>query len=195
MTKRRKWTLDRSDWLAFLAILISFASMWLSVSELRIMREEANLMRSQQKASVWPYLDVTASFSYADKISVTYAIENKGIGPALVNKIKFLENGEEISSDYTSILNLLLSTLAAQGNIDEKNVNLSTGINNNVVLSPGERMTLLSLVVDRFEEDQGAIVQFFRSHSFSVCYSSIYKDSWMVEGTGEQPFSTESCLD
>lgn len=159
------------------------------------MREEANLMRSQQKAAVWPYLDVTASFSYADRIRVTYTVENKGIGPALVNKIKFLENGEEISSDYTAILNLLLSTLATQGGIDEKNVNLSTRINNNAVLSPGERMTLLSLLVDRYTEDQEAIVQFFRSHSFSICYSSIYEDSWMVDGTKGQPFSTERCPD
>jgi hypothetical protein len=187
--------LDRSDLLAALALLISFASMWLSISELRIMREEANLMRSQQKASVWPYLDVTASFAYADEIRVTYAIENKGIGPALVNKIRFLENGKEISSDYTAILDLLLSTLAAQGDINEKNVNLSTGINNNVVLSPGEKMVLLSLVVDRFDEDQVGVVQFFRSHSFSVCYSSIYEDSWIVEGTGIPPVPTTGCPD
>lgn len=195
MANKGKWILDRSDLLSLMALLISFASMWLSISELRIMREEANLLRSQQKASVWPYLEVSSSFSYADQVKVTYQIENKGIGPALVNKIGFLENGKEIPSDYSSILNLLISLLDREESTDDSGVNLSTGINNNVVLSSGEQMVLLSLVADRSEDDQSALIQFFRSHTFSVCYSSIYKDSWLVAGAGQTPVEVSDCPD
>jgi hypothetical protein len=186
-----KFKIDASDLMALMALLISFVSLWISISEIRIMKEETQLMRNQQKASVWPYLDMNLSFKYADQIEVTYKVTNKGIGPALINSIELLEDEEVIPSDYMAILDLFLPLV--EGEEANKSVNLSTGLSRNQVLSPDEEMVLLKLTCDRFKNDQKRLMEFFRHHSFEVCYSSIYEDSWRVFRSGQVPQSVAEC--
>lgn len=154
------------------------------------MREEANLLRSQQKASVWPYLDVTASFSLADPISLSYRVENKGVGPALIKKVRFLNNGEELSA--ADVSKLIVSVLEPLDSTSEEKRNIMTAMKDNIVLSSGEEMFLLRVEASGSKRNQKALATFFRSNTFSICYASIYGDHWEVE-KGKTPIEVAEC--
>ena len=186
--------IDRSDILAILAIVVSFISLGLGIYEARIMKQEAEIMLTQQKTSVWPYISKTTSIAYLEQIGVSYSISNKGVGPALINEIIIEKDGKVVSTDYASILALFEPVLTQ---VDAKNneslLNISTSFKDNVVLSPGETWELIKIEGERFPRDNELLSNLVRSLRIKICYSSIYGDTWLLTSENEGPKPIESC--
>ena len=188
----KKVTLDRSDLTAILALVVSFISLGIGLYETRIMREEKELMQSQQKASVWPFVKKIISYQLdEEKFSVSLSIENKGVGPALLKEIQIQDkySKDSIPLVYQDVYDIIVrdipdSMLATAG--------VSINFNLDEVISPGEKRQILAFESPRFKNDDAIIYKAVR-FNFSFCYSSIYGDSWMIDYGKNSPVSVENC--
>lgn len=187
--------IDRSDVLALLAILISFTSLGLGIYEAKIMKQETEIMLSQQKTSVWPYIDKNTAISYSELAAVRFSITNKGVGPALINKILLEKDGQTISTDYVKILSLFNPIFDGldQKEGDNLPLNISTGFRDNIVLSPGETVDLLNIKCGRFPNDTDILGDLVRGLKIKICYASIYGDNWLLEDNITGPQAIETC--
>lgn len=190
-----KQKLDRSDLLAIIAVLVSFISLGLGVYEANIMKQETEIMLQQQKTSVWPYINNNLFLSYGENSSVLFSITNKGVGPALVNKILLKKEEEFISTNYTEVYSLFEPIFAGVNQKEDSDfpINVSTGFRDNIIISPGETVELLKIECDRFPNDTKVLSDLVRSLSIKICYSSIYGDTWFLENSVIGPKPVESC--
>jgi len=155
-------SIDANRSVAVAAVFISLCALYVSVQEMR-------LMRQQQKVSVYPHLTVWRSYS-GDGFAVN--VKNSGTGLATVNSIQ-LTDGENYYTDWPNLVANLLPDSLAFG-YDKMSVN---GINGEV-LTPGEEVRLFSVkwtpAIRKFELDS-------RGLTMRICYSSLLGDSWLLE--------------
>ena len=71
-----------------LAIIISLVAMFISLYE-------ASIMKSQQSAMVWPYLDISQQY---DNEGFAIELSNKGTGPAIITSVQVDYNGLPVES-------------------------------------------------------------------------------------------------
>lgn len=180
--------IDRSDILAILALLISFVTMGISIYETRILKEDQQIMRSEQKAAVWPYIEKDFVIQFLeDKSVLKLAVRNKGVGPALIDGIHMFYQDTLISNDYLGASDFF-------GNFfkEEALQNFAWGVPGNKVLSPGEEITLIQIEADRYPGDIQKIRGVYGLRVY-ICYSSIYQDHWVLKSDADGPEATESC--
>lgn len=82
--KQSTW--DGDKMMSMAAIFISILSMLAITYQSYLVREENEMMRIQQSATVLPYL--SQSFDNT-KGGITFSIKNKGVGPAFIKKVEF----------------------------------------------------------------------------------------------------------
>ncbi|MCB0641792.1 MAG: hypothetical protein KDC44_09145, partial [Phaeodactylibacter sp.] len=82
-TKKARQRLSSGVVISIAAIIVSVCALFISIFEVRIMRE-------QQHAMAWPYIEWLPG--YAEE-RLTLTVENKGIGPAVIKKIKMEVEG------------------------------------------------------------------------------------------------------
>lgn len=171
-TERRKFNADRI--VAFTAILISVCALVVSFYEVRI-------MRTQQKASVWPYVMLSQNYN-----SKGFSIKsmNKGIGPAKIESLVLKVDGEPLDS-LDQFLNKILGP---EHKIDYN----SYGVNgiNKLVLEAGYDKPLLSL---QWSPDTYKLIDELYRVDIDIIYSSILGDCWWM--TFEQPPEPCECPD
>ena len=174
---------DRSDLMALLAVLISLGAFGVSVYETRILKEQAVLMQDQQKVSVWPYVEEGANFSYTiNGIEMSYAIVNKGVGPARISHSSILINGDPIKN-YQDVIEAYKKFLPPETEFSISFGDLSG------VLSPNEELIFLEIAGPRFPDDIQKLNE--AKLTFEVCYCSIYDDCWTITEVKEEP--SEGC--
>ncbi|MEO0341259.1 MAG: hypothetical protein AAF242_18865 [Bacteroidota bacterium] len=183
---------DRSDIIAVFALLISFLTFGIGLYEARIMAKEQQLIKSQQKASVWPYLEIERKFSVGDVNDLRIYVVNKGVGPAIINFVEKRSNSILDSLSGMELLDLVISsmdTTVEQEN--ERNVLPSYDLKP-VVLSPNEKHDLFKYRGPnlRGEED---FIRKMMGTTFRYCYSNIYGDTWVKEFGQLYPQPAKDC--
>lgn len=146
------------------AIFISTCALFLSIQEVRI-------MRTQQKASMYPY--VTLGWSYTGE-GFGIELKNSGNGLAKVNSYKvfndsiyFREWLDVIKHYYPEAKGIDYSLFNSDGNIRDQ------------MISPGEKKRLIFLKwTDETRELEKRIGQTLK---ISICYSSLLDESWILE--------------
>ena len=88
-----KKKLNRSDLTSFLAFILSIAALAIGIIEARIMSQQQETMVQQQKAAVWPYLELRGGIRLTDSLFFESVAENKGVGPAVIKSMSVLVNG------------------------------------------------------------------------------------------------------
>ncbi len=166
--------LDRSDIMAIGALLVSLLALGVSVFEARILKEQQEIMFSQQKASVWPYLLTDIQVELSDAFSITYSVANKGIGPTKISEAQLFLNGEE-QPDYVSLFRALRMLFP-----DTANLTLSLGALEGEVLSADEQRDVIVIRSSRFDGDLELMERL--ELDYQICYCSIYDDCWTVTG-------------
>lgn len=78
------------DWIARPQSIIALAALLLSVCGVFVALYEAALVRRQQRASVWPYVEVSASVT-GERVQIW--VENVGVGPARVHAAAIAYDG------------------------------------------------------------------------------------------------------
>lgn len=173
-----KINLDRSDYLALAALLLSMMALFVSIYEARILKEQQMIMLTQEKTSVWPFLDGQFSYEYSDKVRIRYALDNKGIGPAKVRQMNLLLNGKVVDG-YLELVDSLLLYFP-----DVADMGISYMPAQGDVISPNEKVEILHIESNRFPGDLEKIRNL--DLAFDICYCSVYNDCWQVRENDQE---------
>ena len=175
---------SRADIIALIALLISFFTLFVSIEEARIMREQQELMQAQQKASVFPYLSQDQNYKFGeDKGEFTYTIENKGVGPAQIKEVKLHLNGETMEN-YNELNAALKEIFPDSTSFALYYTNIST-----YFLSAKEAIVPIRIIYDSSPKYLDLISTL--SLNYEICYCSIYNDCWSIKTNSTD--STTGC--
>ena len=131
---------------SLIAVIVSISALAVSIYEARIMKEQQQLMVSQQKTSVWPYVKGNTLLRFDSVSSIRVILENKGIGPALINGIQLSIDGS-VATDYTDLNDKLKDVFK------DHNFYLSLASLSEHVLAPGEILELMTVRFPPFKDD------------------------------------------
>lgn len=158
--------------------LIGLSAMIISILTLIIFIYQTNIINTQSKLSVKPRLSLSSIESTKDSIVIfEEAIQNKGLGPAIVKKASIEYKGETFPLDFDEFISRKFPE-------HEKYVDLlqTSGISENSTILQNETITIykmeipmskLSEVVKYFEVD---LENMEPSWNFELVYSSLYED-------------------
>jgi hypothetical protein len=155
-----RW-LDRDLVVAASAIVISLASLVVSVQQTRLMRE-------QQQASVWPRLTMEGAI-VNDPPSTELGLRNAGIGPARVI-------WGQVRLDGTPITRLDTLLAIAADTATTVSVKALTASITNDVLTPGQTKTFL-----RVDGPLATgVARLGPRLTLDVCYCSVFDTCWRL---------------
>lgn len=180
--KRLPFKWDFSILIAMIAVLISTLSAYISFKESKIMMEQQKLALRQQEASVWPYLENTTQNNYMNNTEglFTYLIVNKGVGPAIIDDVKYKFDGKEISP--WGLFKELQEKYSHIADITQKE---SSNLNK-AVLAPGESYIVITeKIVIKSNSDISAmniLNEIGDLYILEYCYCSVYGKCWEVKG-------------
>ena len=171
---------DRSDLLSILAVVVSLSALGVSIYEARILREQSALMQQQQKASVWPYIEVMGSYNYNERVEVRYAFKNKGVGPARIKSFSMSIDGKEFPT-YLELKEYFTKVLPGSHDLSVFYGGLGG------VIAADEKEEVFYLSAENFPEAQDIISQL--KFKYEICYCSIYDDCWHLDSDTEKPIA------
>ena len=146
--------------------------------------DEADAVRKQQQASVWPFVEVTLSNNNVEGDEfIAIGVENKGIGPARIRNVAvFLD--DKPRSDWWD----LIKTSAALG---EQPLYLTNEDLYGKVVAAGEEILLVRMDKSSVEPQDGEVdhhelLRRFRTvfgegrFRMEACYCSVFDDCWLL---------------
>ncbi len=166
-----KKSFNRSDLISIIALVLSIGAFGVALYEANILKQQQEIMLSQQKASIWPYLKIKQGFS-VDESSVqsSIGIENKGLGPASISDYKLTINGD-VAESYTDGLKKIKEILKREDVIyslaSDPDIIASGEVHEFLkIIIPDPTVSLLTISKIKIE--------------LELCYCSVYDDCWMV---------------
>jgi hypothetical protein len=163
---------------SLIAVIVSLSALMVSIYEANIMKEQQQLMVSQQKTSVWPYVKGNTLYSFDTLSSIKVVIENKGIGPALIDEIRISINGQSVAG-YTEINDKLGETFIG----NEYYLSLASLADH--VLAPAEKLEVLSIRFPAFPEQMNIVGSM--EINYDLCYCSVYNECWKINTRSSEP--------
>lgn len=160
---------------AIAAIIISLTAMLVSLLEV-------NTSRAQQRAAVWPHMEIVQSFQES---GYRLLVTNKGVGPALMGDIVLLYEGEPV----TSLDELILNTVGEENAFSYDRY--SSTDPSGRVMAPGETTTLFG--VDWDPITRAMLFDWNGKVDVQTCYCSINQECWSVSYVERTTKPTNSC--
>lgn len=159
--------------------LIGFTAILLSLCTLVVFFYQTNLIRKQQYMSVYPYLDIGHSGLHTKDYA--FSIENKGIGPAIIETVRVGSNKDLKTQDFVSYL---LTEKDKNEFLDIEYSNLYGG----KLISQKEIITIIKSN-DTLLSTSNRLYALLKSDSmdYEVVYSSIYGERWKVTNKSQAP--------
>lgn len=150
-------------------MLLAIMAVLISVLTLVVYIYQSNLMKQQQKMSVWPYLSFGPSWG-EDYLKLS--LINKGIGPAIIKDFQFTMNGSELSG-VQEIMTSLPDSLQTAFTY--------SSVWKGQVIMAGETISLLTINDPKTIQH---LLELFKTQDFllEICYSSVYGDTWVASG-------------
>ncbi|WP_394971654.1 hypothetical protein [uncultured Croceitalea sp.] len=139
----------------------------ISVLALVVSIYEANLLKAQQKATIWPYFSISQGYN-SEGFSI-YGLNN-GTGPALINSVEVIFNGKP-AINYLDLLDKVTPENTVGYN------QIRQGILNNTVLKAGEERLLFFI---KWSDETRKIVEKMNGEevTITVQYCSVLDDCW-----------------
>ena len=144
-----------------LAIIISLAAVFISLYE-------ANIMKSQQSAMVWPYLDMTQRY---DSDGFAIEIANKGTGPAIITSVQVDYNGSPVQS-----MDMLMDSLNPNRTFGY-DILRNSAIGNQVFMS-GETRVTFGLP---YNEETRVVQNNLGKIRVRIGYKSVLEEHWTFD--------------
>jgi len=158
--KRKK--IDRSLLIALIALLINVITVTVYLYQSMIMRE-------QQYASAWPYLEWQSVYNQEDGYSLF--VSNNGVGPAIIKNVEIMFDGQQMDN-LKSVYDRILET--------SEYPYLSARVANRVIPA-GDQIRLMQINDPMMSE-----LAYYRLDTadfrFRICYESIYGEGWTSSG-------------
>lgn len=150
-------------------MMIAVFAIIISISTLIVYVYQSNLMKQQQKMSVWPHLTFGPSWG-ADYLNVV--LINRGIGPAIVEDVDIKFDGQPLEGVH-QIIDMIPDSLKSTFNY--------SSISPGMVVMSGENIEMLRIrEPDTVSYLMNAI--FSNRISIEICYKSVYGDMWVTNG-------------
>ncbi|HEY0780003.1 MAG TPA: hypothetical protein VGD56_18705 [Gemmatirosa sp.] len=175
----------------FVDRVVSLSAAIVAVSALAVSIYQAKLARDQQRASVWPRLDLTNNNGphlYAR------VIRNVGLGPALVRNMEVTFDGRPLRQ-WGDLARTILGPDAKR--IIEADTTLEfmmSTVHRGSVLLPGASVEQLHLKGGTLP-DAVMTAAFSGRLLWKACYCSLYGDCWTVTSISDEPTAVGSCPD
>jgi hypothetical protein len=177
-----KWRVD---------IIVSLCAMLVSLATFGIYLYQTKIIQEQAKASVYPHLEIVREYNNADNPFILY-VKNVGIGPAFLKKMEInYEEKTYSSSDVNNNTGCLPFKFLMKILPFEQIPPVANGPNLPIVIPAGEKVMFMRLNKDD-QKSIDLLVNIFDKSKIKVCYTSVYKDYWMVEKY-KQPEECENC--
>ncbi|MEL6537271.1 MAG: hypothetical protein AAFQ98_17750 [Bacteroidota bacterium] len=153
------------NWGTSIALVVSFAALFTTIYE-------ANILKSQQEAMVWPYFEVHEQYSSE---GFGFLAKNSGTGPAIITSVEVTHDGKPLDSFMD-----LLDELSPDSAINY--YNFTYRALNNTVFRAGEDRVVFFMEWTPFTrsllEEAGEI-------ALKVEYRSVLDDYWVFDGKAE----------
>ena len=158
----------------------SLVAMLIGAVALFVAWDQAQVMRKQQHASVWPIIETDLTIDGDENTRfVKFLVSNAGVGPALIESAKLTINGQDITTLGAFRAALLPDSLGGRTGFGGSGLEGS-------VLAPGQSTTALQLVWERSDEIDTAFNDFARGFvgtnapdvSLDICYCSVFEKCW-----------------
>ena len=148
--------------LAIIAVLISISTMFVYLYQ-------SSLMKTQQKMSVWPHLTFGPSWDH-DHLALN--LTNKGIGPAIIKKVKIVINDVQIDGIH-ELMKHIPDSLKSEFTYSS--------------LWPGQ-VVMAGEVIQFFKNTNPETIKYLLglmengNIKIEICYCSVYDDCWLSTG-------------
>ncbi len=180
MAKRTNY--NRSAKRVNLDRLASAFAVALSLAALFVSLVEVSSERAQQRASVWPHIEIGESYS---EDGFRIRLTNKGVGPALMGRIALTIDGRTVED----LDQLILETL---GEADAFSYDRYSSSNpSNRVVAAGETLDLFRVKWD--PQTRKLIGKWNNNVDLATCYCSISEDCWATSLQADQTVRVENC--
>lgn len=172
--KKKKLNVDR---------ILGLSAMIISLLTLIIFIYQTNIIHRQSRLSVTPRLSFTTSENQNDTISsYQLSIQNKGIGPAIINSAKIvLSNGKRYNLNMSEFWEEQYPKLKKYGvfrNTSSIGKGTTLSANETRVLSLYEfKPSKLDTISKYLQLDKNGGLPF----NIELIYSSIYEDKWRID--------------
>jgi hypothetical protein len=159
----KKFTQRPEFYLSVISLLLSLAAFLTSAIQ-------TNIMHKQQKASAWPFLEISNGIQSDD---MYLRVINKGVGPAIIKKATFSFEGKEYDTAMQCAKAMVNDTSFHEWRFTSFPINKS-------VIASNETIETLLINDLKFVYK---ILEKGKSFSFKIRYASIYGDEWETDGT------------
>lgn len=155
-------------------MLVGLSALLLSVCGLFISIYEASLIRQAQRASVWPYVEVSASLRSS---TIELRVQNTGVGPARIQAASVTYKGETKANWWDLILNDLGANADSVGYYQ-------SAINGRVLPTNSEQEVFFRITKDSGPAARELFASLRReimegTIDVTVCYCSVYDECWI----------------
>jgi hypothetical protein len=158
---------------SFSAVIFSLLALVTAIYQTRLMQSQTELMQTQSRASVWPYVSIGENDTRtAGQEAFTWRVDNNGVGPAKINSVVVMLDGQPYKT-WKDIFHVLLP--------DEKTFRSSqTSINGTVQPPSLNRETTVEMI----KLDTPAFAKAFldamekKRFQMEICYCSVYDECW-----------------
>lgn len=183
--------LTRADRIALrisaIQTILAVTGFFVGVVALYAALNEADAVRKQQQASVWPHIRIVdMNYGIPGEERFEIIVSNKGIGPARIRQVSVTISGQEQTSWYEIVRKL-------PGGDDAKISNYRLA---DIVLAPNEDITAVSLQAPyASRETIFAFRELVQSGDagMSICYCSVFEDCWNLDAYARRPVPVKQC--
>jgi hypothetical protein len=161
---------------------LSLLALFISVATLLLFSYQTKLMKKQAYASVLPYLEIW--YNRPDSLNFSFNIVNSGIGPAFIRDYYIQYKDSTYQMDPATFLN---QVILEKDTIQFAYSNLRKGR----LVPAGQTIFLVSAAGT--EKDALKLFELFSQEKIKLVlhYSSIYDETWRVDGMMAQPVRTD----
>ena len=152
------------------SLLLGISAVFLSASALIVSIIQTTILRDQQYATVWPYIQATAMNASG---TYSYGIENKGVGPAIIKDLKYTYNGVNYDNTRKMYTALFGENYTGAGfTVTDKNYVIKSG-EGLEMFSVNRPDSLISDIIYRWERE---------AVNLKIIYSDVYGNCWQLDG-------------
>ena len=177
--KTKKWEINWSaeKIMSISALCISVISVIALFYQLSLAREENELIRKQQSASVIPYLQFENIYNVR---AFSIHLINKGVGPAFIKKVSFMTKDSVKFDNSTSALLHIVREKNSKDHLISYSGSIT--VKENTVLQSGESIRVFE--ISSTSNDVLTGVENFKNHmnntppEFSILYEDVYGNQW-----------------
>ncbi|MEM6900938.1 MAG: hypothetical protein AAF583_14360 [Pseudomonadota bacterium] len=197
---------DQPLWLIFAQVVPGIAGIVIGTIALFAALNEADAVRKQQEASVWPHIQIDRSnFTVDEDRATTITVRNRGIGPAKIRYADVTLDGDpvewwtdlfrrlepEVEKIYPKTDSYIGQTVLSPQQ-DAEILVLDTQIFDEYVLSEEQGIATrqeLAAIIDRLRiaMDDGRV-------NIELCYCSVFDECWRVSNVTRDPWRVDTCI-